>query len=62
MLPDIYVLTLCSYIDITPTIREAGSGVIGQARISKVGNRKLQKLLFPCSFNAFKQNKICKEV
>ncbi|MBQ0740616.1 IS110 family transposase, partial [Aquimarina celericrescens] len=32
---------LCSYVGITPTIRESGSSVRGRARISKVGNRKL---------------------
>ncbi|KAA5819762.1 IS110 family transposase, partial [Algibacter amylolyticus] len=29
---------LCSYVGITPTIRESGSSVRGRARISKVGN------------------------
>ncbi|WP_209406450.1 IS110 family transposase, partial [Pseudozobellia sp. WGM2] len=33
---------LCSYVGITPTIRESGSSVRGRARISKVGNRKLR--------------------
>ena len=53
---------LCSYVGITPTIRESGSSVRGRARISKVGNRKLRNLLFLCSFNACKHNKSCKEV
>lgn len=53
---------LCSYVGITPTIRESGSSVRGRARISKVGNRKLRNLLFLCSFNACKHNKACKEV
>ncbi|WP_415843930.1 IS110 family transposase, partial [Zobellia nedashkovskayae] len=53
---------LCSYVGITPTIREAGSSVRGRARISKVGNRKLRNLLFLCSFNACKHNKACREV
>ncbi|WP_405269986.1 transposase [Cellulophaga sp. Ld12] len=35
---------LCSYVSITLTLRESGSSVRGLARISKVGNRKLQKL------------------
>jgi transposase len=51
---------LCSYVGITPTIRESGSSVRGRARISKVGNRKLRNLLFLCSFNACKHNKACK--
>ena len=53
---------LCSYVGITPTIRESGSSVRGRARISKVGNRKLRNLLFLCSFNACKRNKACKAV
>ena len=32
---------LCSYVGITPTIRESGSSVRGRARISKVGNKKV---------------------
>ncbi|KGL62751.1 transposase family protein [Polaribacter sp. Hel1_85] len=53
---------LCSYIGITPTIRESGSSVRGRARISKVGNRKLRNLLFLCSFTACKHNKGCREI
>ena len=51
---------LCSYVGITPTIRESGSSVRGRSRISKVGNKKLRNLLFLCSFNACKYNKACK--
>ena len=53
---------LCSYVGITPTIRESGSSVRGRSRISKVGNRKLRNLLFLCSFNACKHNYACKAV
>lgn len=53
---------LCSYVGITPTIRESGSSVRGRARISKVGNKKLRNLLFLCSFNACKHNSACKSV
>ncbi|WP_188467180.1 IS110 family transposase [Bizionia arctica] len=53
---------LCSYVGITPTIRESGSSVRGRSRISKVGNRKLRNLLFLCSFSACKQNKACKNI
>ncbi|WOI23597.1 IS110 family RNA-guided transposase [Nonlabens ulvanivorans] len=53
---------LCSYVGITPTIRESGSSVRGRARISKVGNRKLRNLLFLCSFNACKHNKASREL
>ncbi|NHN25401.1 IS110 family transposase [Flavobacterium jejuense] len=53
---------LCSYVGITPTIRESGSSVKGHSRISKVGNRKLRNLVFLCSFNACKHNKACKAI
>ncbi|HLW62128.1 MAG TPA: IS110 family transposase [Flavobacterium sp.] len=53
---------LCSYVGITPTIRESGSSVRGRSRISKVGNKKLRNLLFLCAFNACKHNKACREV
>jgi transposase len=53
---------LCSYVGITPIIRESGSSVRGRSRISKVGNRKLRNLLFLCSFNACKHNKACRDI
>lgn len=53
---------LCSYVGITPTIRESGSSVRGRSRISKVGNKKLRNLLFLCAFSACKHNKACKEL
>ena len=51
---------LCSYVGITPTIRQSGSSVRGRSRISKVGNKKLRNLLFLCAFSACKHNKACK--
>ena len=53
---------LCSFAGITPIIRESGSSIRGKARISKIGNRKLRKLLFLCSFTACQHNKACKEI
>lgn len=53
---------LCSYVGITPTIRESGSSVRGRSRISKVGNKKLRNLLFLCAFNACKHNRACKAI
>jgi transposase len=53
---------LCSYIGITPTIRQSGSSVRGRSRISKMGNRELRSLLFLCSFSAYKYNKSCKDL
>lgn len=53
---------LCSYVGITPTIRESGSSVRGRSRISKVGNKKLRNLLFLCAFSACKHNKACREL
>lgn len=53
---------LCSYSGLTPIIRQSGSSVRGQSRISKIGNKKLRNLLFMCSFNACKCNKACREL
>jgi transposase len=50
---------LCSYVGITPTIRESGSSVRGRSRISKVGNKKLRNLVFLAAFSAYKYNKAC---
>ena len=51
---------LCSYVGITPTIRESESSVRGRSRISKVGNKKLRNLLFLCAFNACKHHYACR--
>lgn len=51
---------LCSYVGITPVIRESGSSVRAQSRISKIGNKKLRNLLFLCAFSACKHNKACR--
>ncbi|WP_138435204.1 IS110 family RNA-guided transposase, partial [Winogradskyella algicola] len=53
---------LCSYVGITPTIRESGSSIRGRSRISKIGNKKLRNLLFLCAFSACKHNKACREL
>jgi len=53
---------LCSYVGITPTIRQSGSSVRGRSRISKVGNKKLRNLLFLCAFSACKHNKACRKL
>ena len=51
---------LCSYVGITPIIRESGSSVRGRSRISKVGNKKLRNLMFMAAFSACQYNKACK--
>ena len=53
---------LCCYAGITPIIRESGSSVRGRSRISKMGNKKMRKMLFLCSFSACKYNKGCREI
>jgi len=53
---------LSNYVGLTPVIRESGSSVRGRSRISKMGNGKLRKQLFMCSFNAMKYNKTCKDL
>ncbi|NBC58661.1 MAG: IS110 family transposase [Bacteroidetes bacterium] len=51
---------LCSFAGITPTERTSGSSIRGRSRISKVGNRRLRRLLFMCSFTACKHNGACR--
>ena len=51
---------LCSYVGLTPVIRESGKSVRSRPRISKIGNGKLRRQLFMCSFNAMKYNVECK--
>lgn len=53
---------LCSYVGITPTIRESGSSIRGRSRISKIGNRRLRNLLFLCAFSASRYNRACREL
>ena len=53
---------LCSFCGLTPSIRQSGTSINGRSRISKIGNAKLRKLLFMCSFTAFKRNKACKAI
>lgn len=53
---------LCSYAGLTPVIRESGRSIKGRSRISKVGNGKLRRQLFMCSFNAILYNKTCREM
>ena len=53
---------LCSYVGITPIIRESGSSVRGRSRISKVGNKKLRNLLFLWAFSACKHSKACRAI
>lgn len=53
---------LCSYAGTTPITRISGSSIRGKARISKMGNRNIRKLLFMCSFTACKHNKACREI
>jgi len=47
-------IELCSYAGLTPVVRQSGSSVKGRPRISEIGNQKLRKLLFMCSFNTCK--------
>lgn len=53
---------LCSYAGLTPVIRESGKSVRGRPRMSKVGDGKLRRQLFMCSFNAILYNKSCREM
>lgn len=53
---------LCSFAGLTPIIRESGSSIRSRPRISKMGNKRLRKILFICSFSASKHNKACREL
>ena len=53
---------LCSFAGLTPIIRESGSSIRSRPRISKMGNKRLRKVLFICSFSASKHNKACREL
>ena len=53
---------LCSYVGITPIIRQSGTSIRGKSRISKIGNKKLRNLLFLCAFSACKYNRACREL
>lgn len=53
---------LCSFAGLTPIIRESGSSIRARPRISKMGNRRLRKILFICSFSASKHNRACREL
>ena len=53
---------LCSYSGLTPIIRESGSSIRSRPRISKMGNKRIRRLLFICSFSASRYNKACREL
>lgn len=53
---------LCSYVGITPTIRQSGSTIRGKSYISKTGSAKIRNLLFMCSFSASKYNAACRSL
>ncbi len=54
--------SLCAYAGLTPIIKQSGSSVRGQSRISKMGNQELRNLLFMCSFTSSKHNPACKAI
>lgn len=54
--------SLCSFAGLTPIIRQSGSSIRSRPRISKMGNRRLRKVLFMCSFSASKHNKACRDL
>jgi transposase len=53
---------LCSYAGITPGIYSSGSSIRGKSRIAKMGNPKIRRLLFMCSFSASKYNISCRDL
>jgi len=53
---------LCCYAGITPSIRKSGTTIRGKSRITKIGNSKIRRLLFMCSFSARKYNSACRDL
>lgn len=53
---------LCFFAGLTPMIRQSGSSIRFRPRISKMGNRRLRKILFMCSLSAKQHNKASREI
>ncbi len=51
---------LIAYIGFSPRIFESGSSVRGKSHICKMGQGKIRKLLYLCSWSAKRCNKTCK--
>jgi transposase len=53
---------LTAYVGLNPRIFESGTSVKGRGHICKMGNSKLRKLLYMCSWSAKQVNPDCKEM
>jgi len=51
-----------SFLGMSPSLKMSGSSIRGQSRITKTGNKHMRKLLFLCSFTAYKYNPACKDL
>jgi transposase len=56
------VRALCAYCGICPRIHKSGTSVKGKEHIVKMGNGRIRKLLYLCTWSAQKNNPQCKEV
>jgi transposase len=56
------VRALCAYCGICPRIYQSGTSVKGNGHICKMGNGRIRKLLYLCTWSAQKSNPQCKEV
>ena len=51
-----------SYSGLEPTIKQSGTSIAKQGRISKKGNRYLRKILYMAAMNAYRYNPGCKDL
>ncbi|CAN5788934.1 IS110 family transposase [soil metagenome] len=53
---------LVSYVGLSPSVRQSGTSVRGRGRICKMGMARIRKLLYMCSWSAWRYNPFCKEL
>lgn len=53
---------LIAFVGLSPRIYQSGTSVKGKAKVCKMGNAQVRKLLYMCSLSAKKYNKPCKEM
>lgn len=53
---------LSAFVGLAPRVYQSGTSVKGKGHITKMGNHRLRKLLYLCSWSAKKHNSQCKEM
>jgi transposase len=56
------VRALCAFCGLSPRIYNSGTSVRGKGHICKMGNGRIRKLLYLCTWSAQKANPHCKEL